>query len=192
MGLNKRYLTAGRNKESDECLTPRYGVLPIVPYLKSRGYKRICCPFDRPDSMFVRVLKSEGFHVQYSHIDGGVDFFDLTRDDMCDCVVSNPPFSLKDRILKRLYELETPFAILLPQNSLQSTKRVPLFMKYRLEYLGFDRRICFYTNNNPKLWRAGNHFASGYFCKDVLTEIFLFEKLAPIQEHYYEFGAIPW
>ena len=60
MGMNTGYLTAGRGKESDECLTPRYGVLPIVKHLRNRGYKKILCPFDKSDSMFVRVLRSEG------------------------------------------------------------------------------------------------------------------------------------
>ncbi|MCK5603810.1 tRNA (adenine-N(6)-)-methyltransferase [Candidatus Pacearchaeota archaeon] len=184
MGLNKGYLTADRGKESDECLTPRYGVLPIIPYLKAREYSCICCPFDKPDSMFVRTLTSEGFHVQSSHIDEGVDFFDKVH--LSECVVSNPPFSCKDRVLERLYKRKTPFAILLPQNSLQSVMRTNLFIKNGLEYLGFDRRICFYTNGDLESWKSGNHFASGYFCKDVLPEKLMFEKLAPIQECYNE------
>jgi hypothetical protein len=47
-----------------------------------------------------------------------------------DCIVSNPPFTLKDKILKKLYEIGKPFAVLLPIQSLQSKDRTPLFMKY--------------------------------------------------------------
>ena len=39
--LNKGYLTSGRTKESDECLTPRYAVQPIIKYIKSNGFKKI-------------------------------------------------------------------------------------------------------------------------------------------------------
>ena len=72
---NNQYLNAGRNEESDECLTPRYAVEPIVKYLKAKGYKNILCPFDKEDSHFVRVLKREGFSVKYSHIMRRKDFF---------------------------------------------------------------------------------------------------------------------
>ena len=106
--------------------------------------------------------------------------------DDFDCIVSNPPFSCKDKILERLYTIGKPFAILLPQNSLQSLGRTKLFMKYGLEYLGFDKRACFYTNNELDKIKFGNHFASGYFCWKVLPEKLIFEELVPVQESYYE------
>ena len=53
----------GRN---DECMTPRYGVLPIVKYLPKD--KIIWCPFDKEDSEFVKVLTEKGYKVVYSHI----------------------------------------------------------------------------------------------------------------------------
>ena len=183
MGMNKGYLTAGRGPESDECLTPRYGVIPIVKHLKAKGYKKIWCPFDMDDSQYVRVLKSEGFAVLNSHLEYGQDFF-IINSLTCDAIVSNAPFSCKDAILKRLYLIGIPFAILLPQNSLQAIGRVDMFIKHGLEYLGFDRRINFYTRGILTHWQPGNHFASGYFCKDVLPEKLLLEKLQPIQEPY--------
>ena len=183
MGINKAYLKSGRGPESDECLTPRYGVTPIVKHLKVKGYKKIWCPFDLNSSQYVRVLKKEGFSVDHTHIVYGEDFF-KTGPIICDAIVSNGPFSCKDEILKRLYEMGIPFALLLPQNSLQAIGRVIMFLEHGLEYLGFDRRINFYTRGDLSAWKPANHFASGYFCKDVLLEKLLFEKLQPIQEHY--------
>ena len=183
MGMNKGYLTAGRGFESDECLTPRYGVTPIIKYLKHKGYFNILCPFDKDDSFYVRELRANGFNTTNSHLET-MDFFDITDFSNIDCIVSNPPFSIKDKILKRLYEIGKPFAILLPQNSLQAIGRVNLFMEHGLEYLGFDKRINFYTNGDITKWRKGNHFASGYFCKDVLPEKLIFEKLVEVQEPY--------
>lgn len=181
--LNIGYLTCGTDEGSDECLTPRYAVLPLVKHLKDRGYQTIWCPFDLPTSFYVRVLEENGFTVVSSHLSEGKDFF-LMDTPKVDCIVSNPPFSCKDKVLRRLYEIGLPFAMLLPQNSLQSTKRVPLFLEHGLEYLGFDRRVCFYTNGNLDAWKSGNHFASGYFCKDVMPAPLQFEKLTPIQESY--------
>lgn len=186
MAINKKYLESGRTSESDECLTPRYVVEPIIKYLKQRNFKKILCPFDKEHSLYVRLLKENGFEVLFSHISmGGGNFFDLDFSNIdFDCIVSNPPFSKKDEILKKLYEINKPFAILLPQNSLQSITRTKLFIKYGVEYLGFDKRACFYTKNELDKIKFSNHFASGYFCKDVLPEKLIFEELNPIQESY--------
>lgn len=184
MGLNNAYLSSDRTSGSDECITPRYGVLPIVKYLKQKEYKTIWCPFDEEHSQYVRVLKSEGFIVINTHKFDGYDFLAHTLAVEYDCIVSNPPFSIKTEILKKVYSLNKPFALLLPQNSLQSIKRVKLYLKYGLEYLGFDRRICFYTKGELDAWKNKNHFTTGYFCKDVLPEKIIFEKLNPIQEPY--------
>ena len=73
---------------------------------------------------------------------------------------------------------------MLPQNSLQSIKRTKLFIENGVEYLGFDKRACFYTNDELDEIKFGNHFASGYFCKDVLPEKLIFEYLHPKQERY--------
>lgn len=185
MALNKAYLQSGRSKASDEVLTPRYVVEPIVKYLKSKGYKKIWCPFDKEDSFYVRVLIGHGFVVYNSHIENGEDFFEIDYNKIdFDCIVSNPPFSKKDKILNRLYGIGKPFALLLPQNSLQSEERTNMFIKYGLEYLGFNKRACFYTRNELDRIKFSNHFASGYFCKDVLPEKLIFEYLSPIQESY--------
>lgn len=185
---NNQYLNAGRNEESDECLTPRYAVEPIVKYLKAKGYKNILCPFDKEDSHFVRVLQREGFSVTYSHIIQRKDFFTYTKNEVedIDCIVSNPPYSCKDEVLTHLYKLDKPFMMLFPQNTLQGKYRTKLFMKYGLEYLGFTSRICFYTKNELDSLKTSNHFASGYFCKDVLPEKLIFEDLILQNEPYYD------
>ena len=185
MAINKGYLTSGRTKESDECLTPKYVVEPIIKYLKFNRYKKIWCPFDLDISWYVRLLKEEGFEVINTHLQNGFDFFEVDHAKIdFDCIVSNPPFTLKDEILKRLYEINKHFSILLPQNSLQSGKRTKLFIEYGLEYLGFAERACFYTNNNLDRINFGNHFASGYFCYKVLPEKMIFEHLKPVQAKY--------
>lgn len=182
--LNKAYLTCGRTAESDECYTPRYAVLPVVKYLKAKQFKTILCPFDRDDSFYVRVLRKEGFTVINTHKDTK-DFFTYTSEEIknIDCIVSNPPYSLKTKVLIKLYELNKPFMMLLPQNCLQSKERTKLFIEKGIEYLGFDSRICFYTTSLEHV-TTGNHFASGYFCHEVLSEKLIFEKLELIQEPY--------
>lgn len=91
-------------------------------------------------------------------------------------IVSNPPFSIKDKILERLYELNKPFAVLLPTNSLQGKKRYELF-KQGIQLLCFDSRIGFHSPDSMNVAKEGNCFSSSYFCRDVLPRDLIIEKL---------------
>lgn len=171
------------SEASDECLTPRYAVLPIVKHLHRAGFNRIWCPFDKADSFFVRVLEDSGFTVIHTHISDGQDFFTCDVPDV-DCVVSNPPFSKKTEILKRLFELDLPFALILPLNTLQSKGRVDLFIEKNIEMLCFNGRICFYTWGKLDSFPQNNRFPTAYICRNVLPERLVFECLTLIQEPY--------
>lgn len=195
MAINKGYLTCNRTSEGDEVLTPRYAVLPILKYVLMKGYKTVWCPFSLPSSKYVKVFQDAGLTVIHGHIDEGKDFFKQDVPE-CDCIIDNPPFSKKDKILTKLYEIGKPFALLLPQNSLQSKLRTSLFIKYGLEYLGFDKRICFYTRSKDKKdeyhfteadlahVKFSNHFASGYFCYKMLPDKMILETLTEMDEPY--------
>ena len=106
----------------------------------------------------------------------GQDFFTY-EPKQWDIVVSNPPFSLKDKVLKRLNDLNKPFAILLPLNSLQGEKRYNWCFKNGIQLLAFDRRIDYHTNFNFNTYTKGNHFASAYFCRDILPKDLILEEL---------------
>lgn len=171
------------DEASDECLTPRYAVEPIVKHLHERGFKRVWCPFDKVDSFFVRVLRDAGFTVYHSHIGDGMDFLTCHVPDV-DCIVSNPPFSKKTAILKRLFEIDLPFAMILPLNTLQAKGRVDLFINNGIEMLCFDSRICFYTWGKLDSFPQNNRFPTAYFCRGILPEKLVFERLKLVQEPY--------
>ena len=168
-------------KEGDEKYTPFYAVEPILKYLKPES--RILCPFDQQWSAYVIMLRENGHHVYASHIhEKGflhADFFDYTKEDvkMYDYIISNPPFSMKDEVIKRLYELERPFVMLLPVATIQSKKRVPIFKENGLEVLIFDGRVGYHNEESMKKTIEGAMFASAYFCKNVLPEKLIFENL---------------
>lgn len=73
--INTGYLTASNSTNSNECLTPRYAVEPIIKYLENKSYRKVWCPFDHKHSQYVRILRKEGFEIVYSHIENGKDFF---------------------------------------------------------------------------------------------------------------------
>lgn len=189
MAINKAYLESESSPDSDECYTPRMAVEPIIKHLKAQNFNKIWCPFDKKHSMFVRVLSRNGFNVDNTHIEENGDFFFYSGKHAAqyDCIVSNPPFSIKDAVLQRCYNFNIPFMLLLPQNSLQSIERVEMFAKYGLEYIGFNCRIPYYTKNNMDELPSGNHFSSGYFCHQVLEEKLIFEQINVIKEGYYDF-----
>lgn len=171
--LNKAYLNAGHNATSDECMTPYYAVDPLAKYIP-KG-KTIWCPFDKEWSAFVNIF-SQTHKVIYTHIDNGKDFFNYQPNNF-DLIISNPPFSVKDKVLERCFSLEKPFAILLPVNAIQGKKRVSLFKKHDLELLVFDGRIDFHTRGNFSETSKNTHFGSAYFCRGILPKPIIFESL---------------
>ena len=82
----------------------------------------------------------------------------------------------KDEVLKRLYELGKPFAILLPLNSLQGVSRYKYF-KQGVQLLAFDKRIGFHNPENMQEFKKGSSFATAYFCKDILPQDLIVEEL---------------
>ena len=176
MPLNKGYLTAKTDKESDEVYTPTYAVLPLVKYVKMFNPNAIIwCPFDMSNSEYVKVFEKEGFKVIHSHIDEGKNFFFYEPEEHYDVIISNPPFSQKDNVLQRLYELDKPYAMLLPIPSLQGQARFPYLKD--IQYLGFDKRINYYKDVTMTKTQDGVSFGSCYLCKDFLPKDLIIEEL---------------
>lgn len=174
---NKGYLTAKTNKESDEAYTPDYAVMPLLKYIKQLPSAPIIwCPFDKEDSAYVRIFRQNGLKVINTHIDNNKNFFFYEPEEYYDIIISNPPFSCKDMILKRLYELDKPYAILLPVPSLQGQKRFQ-YMKNGLQILAFDKRINFYRDKEKTEIQKGVSFGTAYFCKNFLPRDLILEEL---------------
>lgn len=173
MGINKGYLTAKTDKQSDEYYTPKEAVLPIIEYIKPNS--TIWCPFDNENSEYVKCIRAAGHKVIATHIDNGQNFFCYEPNESYDCIISNPPFSLKDDILKRLNELNKPYAILLPLPTLQGQKRFQ-YLK-NCEALVFDKRINFWQDEEHTKMVKGVAFATIYVCKNFLPERLIFKEL---------------
>ena len=169
--INKGYLNASRN--NDECYTTHYAVNPLIKYISSQ--LTVWCPFDTINSAFVNELFINGNKVIFSHINDGKDFFNY-EPPYYDIIISNPPFSIKDAVLKRLYELNKPFAMLLPVNTIQGVTRYKYF-KNGIQLLVFDQRIGFHNLNNMITTGEGSPFASAYFCRDLLPKDLIIEHL---------------
>lgn len=162
-----------KKSNTDEWYTPESAVRYIIPYLKAKGYRKILCPFDTSDSNFVKLLVEEGFDVTYGHVDTGHDFFERKDLYEYDCIVSNPPFSKRQKILEKLFEVGIPFALILNSNGIFDAKsRWELFKNNQFEILVPKGRVS-YTNETGIL-KSRPNFQSWYICSKVLDDKIVF------------------
>lgn len=101
-------------------------------------------------------MKREGYSVVESN-----DFFNEFPD--YDILVTNPPFSLKDKFLEGAYKRGKPFALLLPITALEGLKRQKLYKEHGIEILFPERRIDFNGKKAP--W-----FYCAWFCHGLLPK----------------------
>lgn len=159
-------LTQYTFNKNDEYYTPSYVVYPLLDKLKP--HSTIWCPFDTENSMYVKVFQESGHNVVRGHIATGQDFFQ-TDCINCDYIISNPPFSIKTEVFKRLYELGKPFAMLMNFHGLfDSKERFELFKGNRTEIIWLSPRVD-YINPNGDV-EKGVPFQSVYVCSGVCTD----------------------
>ena len=85
----------GNNKASDECYTPNEAVTPLLKYLdKDKVWYEATSGLSKN---IVMCMRSNG----YVCMESEGDFFN--QQNVYDGVVTNPPYSIKDRFIKRCY-----------------------------------------------------------------------------------------
>lgn len=157
----------------DDFQTPPVALNPLIPYL---------CPLwtiwepAAGKGNLVRALCGKGFDVEGSDIRTGQDFL-TWKPEYFDCIITNPPFSLKDDFLERAYDLGVPFAFLLPLTTFEGKRRQKLFAKHGLEVIFLDKRIHFET---PSGKQGGSWFSTAWFTHGLeIGRQITFAKLNP-------------
>ena len=113
-------------------------------------------------------LKELGFNVIHEQI----DFFE---NDLGDIIVSNPPFSLSDKVLTRLKELNKPFIIILPSSKINTQYFRRLFSESddKIQIIIPRKRIHFEKLVNgevPVGWKNACNFDCFYYCWKINLE----------------------
>ena len=158
---------------NDEYYTPLYAVTILDKYIKPNS--TIWCPFDTDDSEFVKHFKEIGHKVINTHIFNGEDFFSIDVPE-CDYIISNPPYSLKGAVFKRLYEIGKPFAMLINfQGIFDHKERFELFRTMGVEMLWLSPRVNYIKSGMTTA--SGVPFQSGYLCHGILNHQLEFEYL---------------
>ncbi|WP_422404519.1 hypothetical protein [Mammaliicoccus sp. JADD-157] len=169
------------SSRNDEFYTPRYAIEPIIKYLKQNDFKKIWCPFDTEDSLYVRILRQRGFIVVSTHIESEGDFFTLIESDIVDgvdAIVSNPPYSLKTEVLNELFKSGKPFAMLLGVVGLfESQKRFEMFRDNRFEIMYLNRRVDYFKDYAEQKPSKNPPFSSVYVTSNILPRQIVFEEI---------------
>lgn len=156
---------------NDECMTPNYGVEPIIKYIPQNAV--VWCPFDKEDSEFVKQIRQSGHKVIATHIDHGEDFYTYEPEHW-DCIISNPPFTNKRLIFERALSFNKPFALIMSNTWLNDSAPKQLFKDRDLQLLMFDKRMKFM--NNGKVQNKIT-FSSSYYCWNFLPKQIIMEEL---------------
>lgn len=160
---------------NDEFYTPEYAIEPILKYLKFNS--TIWCPFDLPESFFVKRLTEGSHNVVATHINTGYDFF-TTPAPKCDYIISNPPYSIKTEVLQRLFEISRPFMMLVGVVGLfESQRRFDMFKNNEFEVMYLNRRVSYFRDYDEQKPSLNPPFSSAYLCSKVLPKQIIFEEI---------------
>lgn len=161
---------------NDEFYTPKYAVTPILDHIPKGS--TIWCPFDTEDSWFVKVFLDNGHKVIKTHISEGKDFFNYEPDEEYDYIISNPPYSLKNEVFYRLFQLEKPFAMLVGIVGIFEGKfRTNLFRNNKFEVLYLTTRVDYFKDYTEQKPSKSPPFQSAYICSGILEKQILFKDL---------------
>lgn len=143
----------------DACQTPAYAIDPLLPFLSSDWiiWEPAC-----GEGYLVEALFDSSFQdIIGTDILTGHNFLEY-EPDAWDCLITNPPFSLKYRWLERCYQLAKPFALLLPVETLGAKTAQEMFREHGIEVIFLDRRVNFKMPNAG--WDgAGAQFPTAWF-----------------------------
>ena len=140
----------GKN-HSDELYTPNSVIDILLPYLPKDKIIFECAV---GTGKLKDKLETEGYTVTTSD-----NFFEEYPD--YDILVTNPPYSIKDKFLEEAYKRGKPFAMLLPITALEGIKRQSLYKEHGIEILFPKRRTDFNGKGSP--W-----FYTAWFCWKLL------------------------
>ena len=134
------------NIYSDEWYTTQDVVDIAIKLLDPEPNSLILCPFDSEHSLFVKTLEAMEHTVIY-----GIDDFIEGQFRLCDYIITNPPFSIKDKVIQKVYEYGLKSVLVMPLDALGGVKRHNMYKEYgypsvyipsrRISYIGAEENV---------------------------------------------------
>lgn len=149
-----------RAGSSDIFQTPKSAIDVILPFIPKRWHIWECAS---GAGQIVSILKGAGYNVTGTDIMHGFDFLSPLSGvpSNIDCILTNPPYSVKDEWLERCYEIGKPFALLPPITALGEQNRVTLYRRHGIQLVLPPGRTNYGT---PSGEGSGAWFYSAWFC----------------------------
>lgn len=160
--------------------TPRYATELLLPFIpKEIKYIWECAA---GGGLMANVLRGGGFTVIETDIRTrkGVVYNNFVKDEcIClgDCIITNPPFSIKEQFIEKAFEYRVPFAFLI--NADYSQQQID-WIERGCEKIIPNRRIDFLTPNIVK--RINDKLGTEYSTREEIPQQIL-AKFSSSQSH---------
>lgn len=125
----------------DDFQTPEVALDYLVPFL-NKDWTVWECACGKGN--LVNGLIKRGFDVIGTDKEPGWDFL-IDKPIQFDCIITNPPYSIKEKFIERCFQLGVPFALLMPLTTLESEKRHRIFRDNHIQLIIPNRRFNFET-----------------------------------------------
>lgn len=144
---------------TDEWYTDQHTVDKCLEILNAPQGSTILCPFDSDESKFVQTLKAQGFRVIY----GITDFIDSEQDYECDYIVTNPPFSIKNQVIERVFKYGKRTVLVLPLDTMVGKARRKIFKSNHFPQIYVpEARITYFNQDWVRMSQSN-------FCSVIMT-----------------------
>ena len=143
-----------KNVYSDEWYTSQETVDIAIKLLDPKPQSLILCPYDSANSLFVKTLEAQEHAVAY-----GFDNFIDGDFRHCDYIITNPPFSIKDKVIQRVYEYSVKSVLIMPIDALGGVKRHEMYAHHGYPSVYVPSRRISYFDESGQL-RKGSSFHS--------------------------------
>lgn len=138
---NNRAGNAAVSQTMDCCQTPLYALDPLLPYINPEW--TIWEPAEGEGNIYRGMFRAGIDNIIGSDVLQGLNFFHYKPFTPWDCIITNPPYSIKYKWLARCYALGKPFALLLPIDTNGAGAAQRLFRQYGVEVIYLDKRVNF-------------------------------------------------
>lgn len=162
-----------KSKGDDNLRTPARAVELLLNHVsEDQMFWEPCCGGNH----IVDIInnKSTVLGTDIADLEFPVDFLDKeTRDRMIktfgiEIIITNPPFSLKNKFIEACIDTKLPFALLLPTTALCTIARQKMFRDNGISILTLGGRTEFMNDKNG-VWFETSWFTNGIFAPGTLN-----------------------
>jgi hypothetical protein len=143
-----------KNVYSDEWYTSQETVDIAIALLDPKPQSLILCPYDSANSLFVKTLEAQEHAVTY-----GFNNFIEGEVRPCDYIITNPPFSIKDKVIRRVFEYGVKSVLIMPIDALGGVARHEMYKSHGYPNVYVPSRRISYFDEAGQL-RKGSSFHS--------------------------------